>query len=726
MIISTIGSCRVAGPMTKVQAQRNFVLDNRLLYGYTHNTKETIQAIRYMRGELTIPEAAWKFLSDQPYRASNPLRSRESVPKEDRHVVEISSIKVLEYRDTYLQLVRFKDALSFCPELRKIFFDHPGADAREARLAALQATPSFSRVPANVQDVLRETVLRTQTATEIESDLKQIAQILGQHFVLVTHCNAMNAQNQLIADRAKMVERVSRAASRAGITLVDPGALLAAYGQERGMPEDGRDTAHYTPAFARLVGKEIADKLLGVQEAAAVPAGEEGLTWKQCIERAKETAQAQEWDRALLYANRAIDLKSTISAAYVLRARAVTALEQTDDMLEAWTAALNIQANRNGYIMRQAAEAAMVVGDLPQALEWATDSLALETEEKTALLLGRIHARLGQNKEAERAFRVCAEQSPERALRYAVRGTTALEEAASMVNALAAANSVEAGALQGAREQVLKRASREVRHTGRAGAALPTPGAFFALLTLAGERLAEFNDEINQAYRRLLKAFETVADYQQSEQAISLLGQLAAIKAVDPRYVQRAAKALQATGHRAAAVQCWQRLANSELPGERETVLLAAGRLSQLEAHTQAADVYRRLAQSGTVPTSQAHEMIERNLRALARAVRKHLTEGNLREAEQELEAIKRIDPGYPGLTSLQRSLVDAHRREFQSQREQGSTSAADLEASARRVIETNPRDRDANIELVMQSLRNGNLTESRRILDRFLEGTPA
>ena len=726
MIISTIGSCRVAGPMTKVQAQRNFVLDNRLLYGYTHNTKETIQAIRYMRGELTIPEAAWKFLSDQPYRASNPLRAREDVPKEDRHVVEISSIKVLEFRDVQLQLVRFKEALSFCPELRKIFFDHPGADAIPARLAALQATPSFSRVPANVQDVLRETVLRTQTAAEIEADLKQVVQMLGHHFVLVTHCNAMNAQNQLIADRAKMVERVSRAASRAGITLVDPGALLTAYGQERGMPDDGRDTAHYTPAFARLVGKEIADKLLGVQELAALPAGEEGLNWKQCIERAKETAQAQQWDRALLYANRAIDLKSTISAAYVLRARAVTALDQTDDVLDAWSAALAIDANRNGYILRQAAEAALSLQDVPLALEWASASLEKEADEKTALLLGRIHARLGQNKEAERAFLICAKQTPDRALRYAVRGSTALEEAASMINALAATHAVDSGSLEAARELVLKRASREVRHTGRAGAALPTPGSFYALLTLAGDRLAEFNDEINQAYRRLLKAFETVSDYQQSEQAIALLGQLAAIKAVDPRYVQRAAKGLQTADHRAAAVQCWQRLANSDLPAEHETVLLAAGRLSQLEAHTQAADVYRRLAQSGAVPANQANDLIDRNLRALARAVRKHLTEGNLRDAEQELEAIKRIDAEYPGLASLQRSLNDAHRREFQSQREQSAANPADLAESARRVIESSPLDRDANIELVMQNLRNGNLTESRRILNRFLEGAPA
>ncbi len=141
-----------------------------------------------------------------------------------------------------------------------------------------------------------------------EKDLANArALLLGQNFVLVTHCNAMNAHGELIADRAKMVDRVSRACARAGITLIDPGSLLAAYSQERGMSDDGRDTAHYTPAFARLVGKEISDKLLGVQETAVLPEGEAALDWKQSVERAKEYGQTQAWDLALLYAIRSID-----------------------------------------------------------------------------------------------------------------------------------------------------------------------------------------------------------------------------------------------------------------------------------------------------------------------------------------------------------------------------------------------------------------------------------
>lgn len=711
--------------MAKVQARRNFVLDNRLLYGYTHNTKEAIQAIRYMRGDLSIPASLWPFISGQSHREGNPKLGQGSIPAEDRHVVEISSIKVLELDGYQLQLVRFKEALAFCPDLRKIFFEHGSAEARAERLRQLQASPTYARVPESVQHVLAQTVLRTQTAAEIEGDLKQIALLLGPAFVLVTHCNAMNAHGELIADRAKMVDRVSRACARAGITLVDPGSLLAAYGQERGMPDDGRDTAHYTPAFARLVGKEICDKLLGVQETAALPEGEAALDWKQSLERAKACGQTQAWDLALLYANRAIELKPNVSAAYVLRARAMTALSQNDEILDAWGAALAIDANRNAYILRQAAECALGQGQIDMAREWAQESLQRESSEKTALLLGRILARLGHNQDAEQAFRVSAQAAPERSLRHALRSSTPLEEGASMVSALAATHAVDGASLQGAREQVLKRARREVRHAGRAGALLPSLGAFYALQTLAGEHKSELDDDINQAYRRMLKAYEANAEYRNSEMAIQLLADLAALDAVDVRYVQRAAKQLQSDGHADAAIACWHRLAGATLPAESDSVLLAAARLVQLGAHADAVAVYRRLAQSGVLQPEQTKAMIEKSLRALARAMRRHLTEGNLRMAEQEVRAIRAIDPAYAGLPSLQRTLSDAHKREFQDQRQQ-SKDQGEVIASARRVIESNPMDREANVELVMQSLRTGNLNEGRRLLERFMENAPA
>ncbi|AUL41273.1 capsular biosynthesis protein [Bordetella holmesii] len=725
MNITTIGSCRVAGPMAKVQARRNFVLDNRLLYGYTHNSKETIQAIRYMRGDLTIPAALWPFISGQTYREGNPRLPHGSIPAEDRHVVEISSIKVLELDGYQLQLVRFKEALAFCPELRKIFFEHGSAEVRAQRLRQFHATASYARAPEAVQHVLTQTVLRTQTAAEIESDLKQIALLLGPSFVLVTHCNAMNAHGELIADRAKMVDRVSRACARAGITLVDPGSLLAAYGQDRGMPEDGRDTTHYTTAFAHLVGKEICDKLLGVQETAALPEGQTANDWKQSLEAAKEYGQAQAWDLALLYANRAIELKPNVSAAYVLRARAMMALSQTDEVLDAWGAALAIDANRNAYILRQAAECAFEQGQIDTARGWAQESLQCERNEKTATLLGRIHARLGENEQAERAFRVRAQAAPERSLRHATRSSTPLEEGASMVSALAATQAVDSTSLQGAREHVLKRARREVRHAGRAGALLPSLGAFYALQILAGEHQTELDDEINQAYRRLLKSYETSAEYRSSEMAIQLLAELAALNAVDVRYVQRAAKQLQADGHGAVAVACWHRLAEAALPAESETVLLAATRLVQLGAHADAVSVYRRLANSGVLTPEQTAAMIEKNLRALARSMGRHLIAGNLRMAEQDVGAIRAIDPTYAGLPSLQRTLSDAHKREFQDQRQQ-SKDQNEVIASAKRVIESNPMDREANVELVMQSLRTGNLNEGRRLLERFMENAPA
>lgn len=722
MIISTIGSCRVAGPMTKLQAQRSFVLDNRLLYGFTHNTKETIQAIRFMRGELRLPESLWPFISDQPFRNGN---STPHAP-DAHYVVEISSVKVLELDGLYLQLVRFKEALSVCPDLRKIFFDHPGAEQRGQRLQLLQATPSFARLATHIQHALTHTVVRSQTAAEIEEDLHTIAQLLGPKLVLVTHCNAKNATGELIAERAKMVARVAQAAARLGLVSVDPGALLAGFGQERGMPDEGLDTAHYTPAFAKLVGKEISDKLLGPAMTEDAADSLHNLDFRACMERSKQSAQAHEWDLALLFANRAIELKPGSGSAYVLRARAVTALDQTEDMLEAWSLALATESNRTPYVLRQAGEAAFYMRDHERAREWAEASLQKEDDDKTALLLGRVYTRLGMNAQAEQVFRRCAASDPARSLRFAARAHTPLADAASMVNALTTTPAADPGSVDGVRQTVLKRATREVRHAGRAGALLPSLGAFYAVRTLPSEHGAAHDaDLINQAYRRLLRAYEGTPEYQNSDEAIALLADLAALPEVDPRYIQRAAKMLHAHGRKQAAAKCWEHLAGVELPAGRDTVALAASKLSQLEAHRTAASVYRRLANSGAMDTATAQEYIDKCLRALARSVRACITEERLRDAEQALASIREIDAGYAGLTSLQRSLSEAHKREFRSQRAQAA-NPADLMASARRIIEASPLDRDANIELAVQNLRTGNLSESRRILEQFLQSAPA
>ncbi|WP_326491142.1 capsular biosynthesis protein [Achromobacter deleyi] len=722
VIISTIGSCRVAGPLTKLQAQRNFVLDNRLLYGFTHNTKETVQAIRYMRGEATLPESAWPFISSESLRESNPAHAHIAGT---RYVVEISSTKVLELDGKFLQLVRFKEALNFCPELLKIFFDHSSRDALAKRRAALEEAPSFAHVPEHVQLALTHTVLHVQTAQEILDDLKIVQQLLGNDFVLVTHCNAINANGQPIADRAQMVETVKLAANTLGIPLVEPGTLLAHFGQSRGMPDEGRDTAHYTPAFAKLVGRAICEKLLGNGSAESAANAADPLDWKQCIERAKASAKELEWDSALLLTNRAIELKNGSPTAYVLRARAVTALEQTDDILDAWSIALSIDSNRSAFILRQAAEGAMKVGDYGTAQAWASESLDKESDEKTALLLGRVHSKLGQNQQAEAAFRKYSAGDPERALRFATRALTPLADAANMVNALASTPSVDKNSLEAARAAVLKRAAREVKRTGRVGALLPSLSAFYALQSLPQTAQDDHEDQINQAYRRLLKAYETFPEYQNSTETVSLLGRLASLKPVDPRYVQRAAKQLQAQGHARPAIECWQRLANSELPAESDTVTLAAARLTQLGAHQAAAKVYARLSQSGAMDLTSAHEHIDKCLRALARSFRKCLTEERLRDAEDAINGIQSIDPSYQGLISLQRSLADAHKREFLARRS-NAANADDVIASAQRVIQASPMDREANIELAMQNLKNGNVAESRRILDRFLQGSPA
>ena len=172
MIISTIGSCRVAGPMTKLQAQRNFVLDNRLLYGFTHNTKKPSRpsAICARRDHAAGKRLGVHF--QRTPRESNPAHAH---PADARHVVEIPvRPRCWSWTASTCSWCASRSA-ELCPELPKIFFDHTPRATAWAKRAALREAPSFAHVPEHVQHALthghaRRTPRRSWTTSSPSSN----------------------------------------------------------------------------------------------------------------------------------------------------------------------------------------------------------------------------------------------------------------------------------------------------------------------------------------------------------------------------------------------------------------------------------------------------------------------------------------------------------------------------------------------------------------------------
>ena len=112
MKIFRIGSCRIFDIPNSFDGDHEFINSP---IGYTHTIKEHIQLIKHLRGELKIPSELLQYIytfygGDQ--RKENIedifLRNTEDINIADIFLVEISSLKIIEFSDLFFQISRFK------------------------------------------------------------------------------------------------------------------------------------------------------------------------------------------------------------------------------------------------------------------------------------------------------------------------------------------------------------------------------------------------------------------------------------------------------------------------------------------------------------------------------------------------------------------------------------------------------------------------------------------
>ena len=256
--ISTIGTCRIFQPANSVARLSNgkLVLNNRRLYGFTHASKEAVQAAAYMLGHIALEEDAWPLLSEKPYSC----KVDDQLPLGDFFLVEISSLKQLRFRGAWVKLNLLNKYVR-SPTLGKIIWRHPEADDLEKRERALEKSSDYHLLSPFAKQVARELIVTTASVSDIAEDLTALRAMLGT-FLVVTHCNASGADGEIIPDRARCVETVETAARSAGLRVYNPSGLLSKFGQRWAMTTLGLDTAHYTPEFDNAIAHDLSEQLM--------------------------------------------------------------------------------------------------------------------------------------------------------------------------------------------------------------------------------------------------------------------------------------------------------------------------------------------------------------------------------------------------------------------------------------------------------------------------------
>lgn len=208
MSVTLFGSCR----LNLIHNHNN--LNN--LINYSHSTKEVIQFIKFLKGELSIP---------QPY---NKLCFRTG----------ICDNKFINYNHAYNKL--FVDTVIFVIEIcsnkkyihNNFYLHHLCVDKRWGNFN--KCTPL---------EILDSVVIEKQSDEEIESDILEIREMLyPKQIVIVSHYNSKQ-NGEYINARNHLINLLDCICKKHHIPFVNPTLALSKYTQEQIMTDD---LGHYT------------------------------------------------------------------------------------------------------------------------------------------------------------------------------------------------------------------------------------------------------------------------------------------------------------------------------------------------------------------------------------------------------------------------------------------------------------------------------------------------
>jgi hypothetical protein len=263
-----IGTCRVQDPLAVLERQGRVICNQTGVYGMTHTSKEALQLLRSMAGEVDFPSELRPYVMDPRHQhREGPEFFLNDLSDTDVLVVELSSVKLLTFREFYFQIIytrrRLRENAGDAVQEWWQVLQTSGVDVEDR--SVLLRNDDLSSVDSAF---VMKAGLSFQAAEEIRSDMKAIADRFGGPVLFVTHFDAPRPDTgRKVPGRDALIEAVRKGGSELGYRVYDPTADVISYAEEHGeLRAAVKDIAHYTERF---IEERIAGKLLGEVSAAA-------------------------------------------------------------------------------------------------------------------------------------------------------------------------------------------------------------------------------------------------------------------------------------------------------------------------------------------------------------------------------------------------------------------------------------------------------------------------
>jgi hypothetical protein len=260
--ITVLGSCRVYEPFRMLDEQGLVDLRNTGVYGYVHYAKESVQQLRVMRGELLIPLSLKPYITHKviPEGADETLKTRENRLEEtDLLVVEISSLKEIEYDSYFLQINRVREQLVGDRENLKRWWkylydagiDEPEEERRRRREYLSDDMKAVER------NIVVWTNVDIQGKAAMRTDMEAIASYFDGPILWVSHFDTKTLAGKEIPIRKELVDSVHAGADSLGNPFFNPKETIEQFGLHDAL----LDMAHYTQPFENVLARRFRDLL---------------------------------------------------------------------------------------------------------------------------------------------------------------------------------------------------------------------------------------------------------------------------------------------------------------------------------------------------------------------------------------------------------------------------------------------------------------------------------
>jgi len=247
--VTVLGTCRVYDPFEILEKRGLVEVCNSGVYGFTHYTKETLQQLRVMHEELAIPAELQRYVThhELPADAGGNLATvANRLDETDLLVVEISSLKEIEFQGFYLQINRLRNELVGEREelqrwWKRLYDKEKLGRSREEREPFLGGDLS----PLE-RDLVLEIDVQMQSAESMLADMEAIRGYFAGPILWVSHFDTVGLKTGVeIPLRQQLVRAVEAGAASLGQPFFNPRQDIEDFGMTQALVDMG----HYKPEF---------------------------------------------------------------------------------------------------------------------------------------------------------------------------------------------------------------------------------------------------------------------------------------------------------------------------------------------------------------------------------------------------------------------------------------------------------------------------------------------